>query len=160
MLTIHHLGMSQSERIVWLLEELELPYELLRYQREPATKLAPAEYKALHSFGTAPVLDDGDLRLAESGAIIEHVIHTHGQGRLAVAPGTSGYADYLFWWHFANASMMPAAMIDGLVRRLGAATIHSSARCARGTVLPMKWSRSGWGKRAISPATDSPPQIS
>lgn len=119
MLTIHHLGLSQSERIVWLLEELELPYALRLYQRDPETKLAPPEYKALHPFGTAPVLDDGDARLAESGAIIEYVIHTHGGGRLAVAPGTSGYVDYLFWWHFANASMVPAAMTDGLVRRLG-----------------------------------------
>ena len=119
MLTIHHLGVSQSERIVWLFEELGLPYELVRYERDPTTRLAPAEYKALHTFGTAPVLDDGELRLAESGAIIEYVIHTHGEGRLAVAPGASHYADYLFWWHFANASMMPAATTDWLATRRG-----------------------------------------
>jgi glutathione S-transferase len=119
MLTVHHLSVSQSERIVWLLEELALPYELVRYARDPVTRLAPAEYKALHPFGTAPVLDDGALRLAESGAIIEYVIHTYGGGRLSVAPGSPDYAPFLFWWHFANASMMPAAMTGGLVARLG-----------------------------------------
>lgn len=121
MLTVHHLGLSQSERIVWLCEELGLPYELVLYERDPATKLAPAEYKSLHAFGTAPVIDDGDLRLAESGAIIEYIIHTYGEGRLSPWPTASNYADYLFWWHFANASMMPAAMTDGLVTRMGGA---------------------------------------
>ena len=119
MLKIHHLGVSQSERIVWLCEELALPYELRRYDRDPKTRLAPAEYKALHPFGTAPVLDDGDLRLAESGAIMEYIIHTYGGGRLAVPPGAPNYAPYLFWWHFANGSMMPAALVDGVATRLG-----------------------------------------
>ena len=119
MLVIHHLGASQSERIAWLCEELDLSYELVRYERDPATRLAPPEYKALHPFGTAPVLDDGELRLAESGAIIEYVIHTYGGSRLAVAPGAPNYAAYLYWWHFANASMMPAAMADSMVTRLG-----------------------------------------
>ena len=122
MLTIHHLGVSQSERIIWLCEELELPYELVRYERDPATRLAPAGYKALHPFGTAPVLADAGRRLAESGAIIEYVIHTHGAGRLAVAPGAPEYADYLFWWHFGNGSLMPAAMTDMLAARLGGGT--------------------------------------
>ena len=121
MLTIHHLGVSQSERIVWLLEELGLPYRLRRYDRDPATRLAPTDYKQLHSFGTAPVLDDGDLRLAESGAIIEYVSHTYAEGRLMGPAGASNYAEFIFWWHFANASMMPAAMTVGLVQRLGRA---------------------------------------
>lgn len=121
MLTLHHLGVSQSERILWLLEELGLPFDLISYQRDEATRLAPSDYKALHPFGAAPVLDDGGLRLAESGAIMEYLIHTHGGGRLAVAPGGAGYADYLYWWHFANASMMPAAMGDATARRLGGA---------------------------------------
>lgn len=122
MLVLHHLGMSQSERIAWLLEELGLAYDVVRYERDPSSRLAPAEYRALHSFGTAPVLDDGELRLSESGAIIEYVIHVHGGGKLAVVPGAKNYADYLYWWHFANASMMPAAMGDGTVKRLGGAT--------------------------------------
>lgn len=108
MLIVHHLATSQSERIPWLCEELEIPYELVRYERDPGTRLAPREYKALHPLGMAPVIEDGNLRLAESGAIIEYLIHTYGGGRLAIAPGAPNYPDYLFWLHFANASFLPA----------------------------------------------------
>jgi len=119
MLTIHHLGISQSDRIVWLCEELEIPYELVRYERDPDTRLAPTNYKALHPFGTAPVITDGDLVLGESGAIIEYVIAKHGGGRLAVGPDSPDFADYLFWFHFANGSMMPSRMLDMIVSMLG-----------------------------------------
>ncbi|MDH7638215.1 glutathione S-transferase family protein [Sphingomonas oryzagri] len=111
-IVVHHLGISQSDRIVWLCEELGLDYELRTYQRDSRTRLAPAEYRALTPFGTAPVITDGDLVLGESGAIIEYLIEVHGEGRLRVAPGEPGYADYLFWFHFANGSLMPAAMVD------------------------------------------------
>ena len=104
MLTVHHLGRSQSERIVWLCEELGIDYELKRYERDPVTRLAPPEYKALHPIGTAPVITDGSFVLGESGAIIEYVIGKYGKGRLAVHPGTSQYADYLYWFHYANGS--------------------------------------------------------
>ena len=104
MLTVHHLGRSQSERIVWLCEELAMPYELRRYDRDAATRLAPPEYKALHPIGTAPVITDGDVVLGESGAIIEYIIATYGGGRLARAPGHAEFADYLYWFHFANGS--------------------------------------------------------
>ena len=87
MLAIHHLGRSQSERIVWLCEELGLPYALKRYERDPVTILAPPEFKALHPAGTAPIITDGDLVLAESGAIVEYVTAKHGGGRLALGPG-------------------------------------------------------------------------
>jgi glutathione S-transferase len=107
MLTVHHLGISQSERIVWLCEELALPYQLVRYERDKVTRLAPPEYKALHPFGTAPVIVDGAVVLAESAAIIEYVIARHGKGRLAVLPDAKNYPEYLFWFHFANGSMMP-----------------------------------------------------
>lgn len=110
MITVHHLGVSQSERIVWLCEELGIPYELKRYQRDPVTQLAPPEYKALHPIGTAPIITDGDLVLPESGAIIEYIIGRYGMGRLAVRPDQPNFADYLFWFHFANASMMPNMM--------------------------------------------------
>jgi glutathione S-transferase len=119
MLTVHHLGISQSERIVWLCEELELPYKLVRYDRDPVTRLAPPEYKALHPFGTAPVITDGDFVLAESGAIIEYILAKHGNGRLVVAPDRPEFADYLFWLHFANASMMPSMMIDIILSMTG-----------------------------------------
>lgn len=112
MLTVHHLGISQSDRIVWLCEELEIAYELKLYARDPQTRLAPAEYRALHPFGTAPVINDGDILLGESGAIIEYIIARYGDGRLSVAPDQPNYADYLFWFHFANGSFMPGAMLD------------------------------------------------
>ncbi|MFK4506283.1 glutathione S-transferase [Bradyrhizobium daqingense] len=82
MLTVHHLGKSQSERIVWLCEELGIPYELKRYTRDARTMLAPAEYKALHPAGTAPVITDGDLVLAESGAIVDYIVAKFGAGRM------------------------------------------------------------------------------
>ena len=112
MLTVHHLGVSQSERIVWLCEELEIQYNLVRYDRDPVSRLAPIAYQALHPFGTAPVITDDGVTLGESGAIIEYIINRHGGGCLAVTPEKSNYADYLHWLHFANGSLMPAAMIE------------------------------------------------
>jgi glutathione S-transferase len=111
MLTVHHLGVSQSERIVWLCEELEIPYRLERYEREGGRGLAPAAYKALHPLGTAPVITDGDVVLAESAAIVEYIIAVHGGGRLSVSKGQPNFADYLFWFHFANGSFAPAMMV-------------------------------------------------
>ena len=118
MLTVHHLGISQSERIVWLCEELGVPYELKRYDRDATTKLAPAEYRALHPIGTAPIITDGDVVLPESGAIIEYIIGKYGNGRLTVKPEQSAYADYLFWFHFANASMMANEMMNLVASRM------------------------------------------
>ncbi len=120
MLTVHHLGVSQSERIHWLCEELGIPYDFKKYDRDPVTRLAPAAYKALHPFGTAPVITDGDLVLGESGAIMDYIIHRHGGGRLAVPPEAPNYADYVFWYHFANASFMPSGMVGIILGILGA----------------------------------------
>ena len=121
MLTVHHLGVSQSDRIVWLCEELAIPYELKKYDRDPVTRLAPAAYKALHPCETAPVITDGDLVLGESGAIIEYVIARHGGGRLALKPDHPDFADYLYWFHFANGSFMPAGMTALILGMLGLA---------------------------------------
>ncbi|MGI4982425.1 MAG: glutathione S-transferase family protein [Janthinobacterium lividum] len=118
MLTIHHLGISQSERIIWLCEELDLPYELKRYARDPVTILAPPELKALHPLGTAPIITDGSLVLAESGAIIEYILAKHGDGRLAPAPDAPEFADYLYWFHFANGTLQPAMARNMSMRRL------------------------------------------
>lgn len=112
MIIVHHLGISQSDRIVWLCEELGIPYELKLYERDPETRMAPAAYRALTPFGTAPVITEGDLVLGESGAIVEYVIAKYGNGRLAVRSDQPNYADYLFWFHFANGSLMPAGMVD------------------------------------------------
>jgi glutathione S-transferase len=119
MITVHHLGVSQSERIVWLCEELEISYTLQRHDRDPITKLAPADYRALHPMGIAPVITDGDLVLAESGAIVEYVIAKYGSGRLQITPAQPNFADYLFWFHFANGTLMPSEMATLMVSMLG-----------------------------------------
>ena len=120
MLVVHHLGVSQSERIVWLCEELELPYELKRYDRVQGKGVAPPEYKALWPFGTAPVIQDGVVVLGESGAIVEYICGRYGRGRLTVAPGAANFAPYLFWFHFANGSFMPSSMMALTARLPGA----------------------------------------
>lgn len=107
MLKIHHLGHSQSERIVWLCEELGLPYELVHYTRDAVTRLSPPELKALHPLGAAPVIEDGDLLLAESAAIVEYIIARHGGGRLKLSPDHADYAALLYWFHFSNGNLMP-----------------------------------------------------
>ena len=119
MLTVHHLGKSQSERIVWLCEELGIPYELKRYERDPVTILAPPEYRALHPIGAAPVITDGDLVLAESGAIAGYIIAKHGGGRLAPGPDRPDFAAYLYWFHFANGTLQPVMGRKSLLRRAG-----------------------------------------
>ena len=101
MITIHHLGVSQSDRIVWLMEELELPYELKWYDRGEDF-LATPEYRALHPAGTAPVITDGDLTLAESTAIVEYISQRHGEGKLSVPVDSPDYPHYLFWMQFNN----------------------------------------------------------
>ena len=108
MLTVHHLGKSQSERIVWLCEELAIPYELKRYTRDAVTMLAPADYKALHPIGAAPVITDGDLVLAESGAIVDYIMAKYGNGRLALTADDPGFAQFLYWFHFANGTLQAA----------------------------------------------------
>jgi glutathione S-transferase len=107
MLTIHHLGKSQSERVVWLCEELAIPYELVRHTRDATTGLSPPSLKALHPMGTGPVMVDDGVVMAESGAIVQYIIEKHGGGRLALKPGHPDYAHYLYWFHFANASLQP-----------------------------------------------------
>jgi len=121
MLTVHHLGKSQSERVVWLCEELGIPYGLKRYKRDPVTILAPPEYKALDPAGTAPVITDGDVVLGESGAIIQYIIARHGDGRLALAPDHPDFARYLYWFHFANGNIQPNMGRNMVLRRLNVA---------------------------------------
>ena len=118
MLVVHHLGRSQSERIVWLCEELGIDYELKRYERDPITRLAPPEYKALHPIGTAPVISDGNLVLGESGAIIEYILAKHGGGRLVRREGHPEVANYLYWFHYANGSFQALLHRTLVARRL------------------------------------------
>jgi glutathione S-transferase len=122
MLTVHHLGVSQSERIVWLCEELEIPYDLKLYKRAPM--MAPPEYKALHPLGTAPIITDGSLTMAESGAIVEYIVHKYGGGRLIPRPGDPLWIEYLFWFHFANGSLLPGLMRSMIMKYAGVSADH------------------------------------
>ena len=111
MLTIHHLNNSRSQRVLWLLEELELPYQLQKYQRDAKTMLAPPSLRQVHPLGKSPVVTDGDLVLAESGAIIETVIERYGQGRLVPALGTPERLRFRYWLHYAEGSAMPPLLL-------------------------------------------------
>ena len=105
MITIYHLDTSRSERIVWLMEELGLPYTLERFDRMPNV-LAPEELQRVHELGRAPVIRDGDTVLAESGAIVEYIVARHGGGRLGVTPSDPAFAQYLYWLHYAEGSLL------------------------------------------------------
>ncbi|MFN4185982.1 MAG: glutathione S-transferase family protein [Hyphomonas sp.] len=107
MITLHHLEKSQSIRILWLLEELGVPYEVKLYDRDPQTRLAPAAYKAISPLGTAPVITDGDITLAETNAIVEYILDNHDNGRLRPAAGSPIRAKYLFWFHTSQGSLQP-----------------------------------------------------
>ena len=111
MLTVHHLGISQSERIVWLCEEL------VRYERRADNRLATDEYKALHPMGIAPVITDGDLVLSESGAICEYLCRRHGGGRILPGPEHPDFADHLLWFHWSNATFMTTLMMQLVLAR-------------------------------------------
>ena len=121
MLTVHHLRISQSERIVWLCEELGLDYDLKLYDRRADNRLAPDEYKALHPMGIAPVITDGDFVLGESGAICEYIVARHGGGRLAPAPDHPDFADHLFWFHWSNGTFMATMMMQLVLTMSGVA---------------------------------------
>lgn len=118
MITIHHLNNGRSHRIVWLLEELELPYEIVLYQRNPATLRAPAELQNVHPLGKSPVLTDGDIVVAESGAIIEYLLERYGNGRLQPTVGTAEWLSYRYWMHYAEGSLMPALVLKLVFRRV------------------------------------------
>jgi len=123
-LVVHHLGVSQSERIVWLCEELGLDYRLVVHQRDPVTRLAPENYKSLHPMGMAPVITDGDLVLSESGAIVDYIARRYGQGRLVIEPDQPGFADLVFWTHFANGSFVANEMLSLIANAMGVAQDH------------------------------------
>src|SRR5688572_21418640 len=104
---VHHLNNSRSQRVLWLLEELGLDYEIKGYQRDAQTMLAPAALREVHPLGKSPVISDGPLTVAESGAIVEYLVERYGNGRLAPAPGTPERLRYTYWLHFAEGSAMP-----------------------------------------------------
>jgi len=117
-IVVHHLNNSRSQRILWLLEELGRDYDIKRYQRDPATMLAPPALREVHPLGKSPVITDGDLTLAESGAIIEYLVERYGEGRLAPRPGTPERLRYTHWMHYAEGSAMPPLLLQLVFGRL------------------------------------------
>jgi glutathione S-transferase len=111
MIIVHHLNNSRSQRVLWLLEELGVPYEIKHYQRDKKTMLAPPELRAVHPLGKSPVITDDRKTIAESGAIIEYLVDTHGQGRLKPPAGSDEALRYTYWLHFAEGSAMPPFLI-------------------------------------------------
>ena len=107
MIVVHHLNDSRSQRVLWLLEELSLPYEIRHHQRDAVTRLAPPALQAVHPLGKSPVVVDGDTTVAETGAIVEYILDQYGQGRLRPEAGTPEHLRYRYWLHFAEGSAMP-----------------------------------------------------
>src|SRR6188768_1733526 len=118
LIVVHHLNNSRSQRVLWLLEELGVEYEIRHYQRDPKTMLAPKELLAVHPLGKSPVITDGALTLAESGAILEYLVERYGHGRLAPAPGTPDRVRYTYWMHYAEGSMMSPLLMKLVFDRM------------------------------------------
>lgn len=139
MIVVHHLNNSRSQRVLWLLEELGVPYEIRRYQRDTQTMLAPPELRAVHPLGKSPVITDGDVTLAESGAIIEYLIERYGNGRFIPAAGTPERLRYIYWMHFAEGSAMPPLLMRLIFSRIAGpstpALIRPVARMIANRVL-------------------------
>lgn len=128
MITIHHLNTSRSQRILWLLEELELKYQIVGYQRNEKTRLAPPELNDIHPLGKSPVVTDGDLLIHESGAITDYLIRKHGNGELMPAADSGDYVKYLEWMHYAEGSAMLPLMLHLYTSRLGEAAAPLTPR--------------------------------
>ena len=118
MITVHHLNNSRSQRVLWLLEELGVPYEIERYQRDAKTMLAPDSLRKVHPLGKSPVVTDDGVTLAESGAIIEYMVERYGNGRLIPPPGTPERRRYAYWLHFAEGSAMPPLLLKLIFERI------------------------------------------
>lgn len=112
MLTVHHLNNSRSQRVLWMLEELGVPYEIARYERDPKTMLAPPSLVKVHPLGKSPVVTDGKNTVAESGAILEYLVETHGEGKFAPERGTPSFLRYRYWLHYAEGSLATPLLLQ------------------------------------------------
>ncbi len=119
MITVHHLNNSRSQRVLWLLEELGVPYEIKKYQRDAKTMLAPPELTRVHPLGKAPVITDNGVTVAETGAIVEYLLEGHGAGRLIPPAGTEERRRFTYWLHFAEGSAMPPLLLKLIFDRIG-----------------------------------------
>jgi glutathione S-transferase len=141
MITVHHLNNSRSQRVLWLLEELGVPYEVKRYERDAQTMLAPPELLAVHPLGKSPVIVDGAVTVAESGAIIEYLVDHYGGGRLIPPAGTAGRLRYTYWLHYAEGSAMPPLLLKLVFDRVASG--------------PMPWPISAIARRIAATVQDS-----
>jgi glutathione S-transferase len=128
MIIVHHLNNSRSQRVLWLLEELGLPYEIVRYQRDPKTMLAPRELRAIHPLGKSPILQDGDVTVAESGAIVEYLLERYGQGRLKPDVGSADWLRFIYFLHYAEGSAMPPLLLKLVFVRMETAPVPFFAK--------------------------------
>lgn len=128
MIVVHHLNNSRSQRVLWLLEELGLPYEVRRYERDRKTLLAPPELRAVHPLGKSPVIADGDRTLAESGAILEYLVERYGTGRLVPPAGSDARLRYTYWMHYAEGSAMPPLLLKLVFDRIATAPMPFFAK--------------------------------
>jgi glutathione S-transferase len=138
MITVHHLERSRSQRVLWLLEELGLPYELEQYKRDPKTMLAPRELREVHPLGKSPIVTDGDVTLAESGAILEYLVERHGNGKLLPKAGSPERLRYTYWMHYAEGSAMPPLLLKLVfeeVKRKAPWPVRPIAKAIAGRVL-------------------------
>lgn len=138
MITVHHLERSRSQRVLWMLEELGVEYELKLYKRDPVTLLAPPELKSVHPLGKSPVVTDGEHVLAESGAILEYLVNTYGAGRFAPPPGSAERQRYTYWMHYAEGSAMPPLLLKLVFEQIKAKSpwpIRPIAKAIANTVL-------------------------
>jgi glutathione S-transferase len=137
MIELHHLNNSRSQRVLWLLEELDVPYEIVGYQRDPVTILAPASLKAVHPLGKSPVIRDAGQVIAESGAIIEYLVERYGQDRFSPPRGTAAFERYRYWMHYAEGSLMTQVMLRLYLTRVGEAAATAMERVVANTKLHM-----------------------
>ena len=134
MITVHHLNNSRSQRVLWLLEELGMPYEIKKYERDPVSMLAPESLRQVHPLGKSPVITDGGVTVAESGAIVEYLVERHGGGRLAPAAGTPERLRYSYWLHFAEGSAMPPLLLKLIFGRIASSKMPFFAKPIAGAI--------------------------
>lgn len=128
MLKVHHLENSRSQRILWLLEELGADYDVVRYERDKTTSLAPAALKKIHPLGKSPVIEDGRAVIAETGAMIEYIIDHYGGGRMRPAPATAEFERYRYWLHYAEGSAFPPLLLKLILTRMASAKMPFFAK--------------------------------
>jgi glutathione S-transferase len=145
MIEVHHLNNSRSQRVLWMLEELGVPYTLIRYERDPVTMLAPASLQAVHPLGKAPVIRDDGKVIAESGAIIEYLVDHYGEERFSPARGTDAFERYRYWMHYAEGSLMTPVILRLYLTRVGEVAAAQMERVAGQMQLHLDYVQSQLG---------------